>query len=258
MTIKLYVGITCIPGREEYLEKTLTSFTQQKVLPQKVFVSYCKNYTRFPEKNFNKSIIEKFKNDELFEFIESDIDYGPATKFIIPIKKLLDIEKDNLNNTFVIVCDDDRTYYDYFLQVFNNLIKNNDKVVYTGYSEILDKNKNFKLAFGADGYNIKGTWFQKLLNWYDQILSVENFGKEVWFHDDYTTSSFFHYNNIQIHNTGKRSCPHHFYDDISLTARMKKLKDDRGSKRNSKCGMAYNAVRSKINNKIIEVTDYVI
>ena len=66
MTIKLYVGITCIPGREEYLEKTLTSFSQQKYLPNKVFISYCTKYTRFPDKNFDKSIIDKFKNDNLF------------------------------------------------------------------------------------------------------------------------------------------------------------------------------------------------
>ena len=41
--LKIYVGITCLPGREDNFEKCLNSFLNQSKLPEKVFYE---NYNR--------------------------------------------------------------------------------------------------------------------------------------------------------------------------------------------------------------------
>jgi hypothetical protein len=256
--LKIYVGVTCLPGRENNFEKCLNSFLEQKRLPEKVFISYCKNYRRFPDKKFDTNMIEKFKQYPIFEFIESEEDYGPATKFIAPIHRLKEIEKDNLENVHLIVCDDDRTYYDYFINRFHGLISENNEKVYTGYLEIIEKNKNLKIAFGADGYNIKGSWFDKLLNWYNKMLSIEPEGKETWYHDDYTCSSFFHYNLIPVQQTMKKSCHHSYVDEVSLTSMQHKKNDGRRSRLNSKCGICYCKIRSQCENNQDDRNKYII
>ena len=256
--LKIYVGLTCLPGREDNFEKCLKSFLNQSTLPEKVFVTYCKNYTRFPDKKFDTSMFEQFKEHSVFEFIESDIDHGPATKFIVPIKRLKEIEKDNLHNTHLIVCDDDRTYFDYFIGRFNELISQNNETVYTGFLEIIEKNKNFRLVFGADGYNIKGTWFDKLLNWKDKMLSIKPEGKETWFHDDHVCSSFFHYNKLNVTQTMKKSCHHSYVDDVSLTTMQHKKHDGRRSRLNSKCSGCYCQIRSQCENNQDDRNKYTI
>uniref|UniRef100_A0A6C0BTL7 Glycosyltransferase n=1 Tax=viral metagenome TaxID=1070528 RepID=A0A6C0BTL7_9ZZZZ len=256
--LQLYVGLTCLPGREDNFEKCLNSFISQKRQPNKVFVSYCSTYKRFPDSKFDIKLIEKFKDNELFEFIESDIDYGPATKFMASINRLKEIEQNNLDNTYLIVCDDDRTYYDYFIDNYYNLIKNDNDRVYTGYLEMLDKNKNFKIAFGADGYNIKGTWFDKLVNWYNTITSFEPEGKEAWYHDDHICSSFFHYNKLTVELTRKKSCHRNYVDEVSLTAFQNKRNDGRRTRLNSKCGMCYNKIRHNCNNNLDDRNKYLI
>lgn len=256
--VKIYVGVTCLPGREDNFEKCLDSFLKQKRLPEKVFITYCKNYTRFPDKKFDTTMLDKFNSESIFEFIESEIDHGPATKFIVPIKRIKELEKDNLHNTHLIVCDDDRTYYDYFISTFHKLICENNEKVYTGFLEIIEKNKNFKLAFGADGYNIKGTWFDKLINWNNKMLSIQPEGKETWFHDDYTCSSFFHYNKLPVQQTMKKSCHHSYVDGVSLTAMQHKKNDGRRSRLNSKCGMCYCKIRSQCENNQDDRNNYII
>lgn len=239
---KLYVGITCIPGREGHFDKCLGALKNQKKLPEKVFISYCKNYNRFPDKNFDKNLISKYKNDPLFEFIECEDDKGPATKFLAPWERIKVYEKGNYENTYLIVGDDDKEYYNYFIENFHKIIREDPNSVFTGYIEILNKSKNFSLAFGADGYNIKASWYDKLINWYNIITSIPGDGKEIFFHDDYIFSSFLHYNKIPIKSTRMRSYQHNWNDEFSLTTRMKKNHDDRGTRRNGKCWGAYNKV----------------
>lgn len=248
--INIYIGITCLPKRDNNFDKCLESFKSQDMRPKKVFISYCKNYIRFPELNFNIELIEKYKNDDLFEFIESPVDYGPATKFIAPWSKIKEIEKDNLENTYLIVADDDRTYRSYFIKLFNDQINTKKDWAWTGHSEILSKNSNpwFFLPFGADGYSIKCTWMDKLINWYNKIINIKPEGTHIFYHDDYIYGCFLHYNSIQVRDTQKSSCHHNYVDDVSLTARMKKMGDNRGSSRNQRCFGAYQKLKKMLEN----------
>jgi hypothetical protein len=256
--LKIYVGITCIPGRENNFDKCLNSFINQKKLPEKVFVTYCKNYVRFPDKKFDTSMFEKYKSNTMFEFIESEIDHGPATKYIVPIKKIKELEKDNLDNTHLIVCDDDRSYQNYFIERLNELITKDNEKVYTGHLEIIEGGKKLKLAYGADGYSIKGSWFDKLINWTEKMLSIEPEGKETWFHDDYVCSSFFHYNTLSVDVIGKKTYHHNYADEFSLSALQHKKNDGRRSRLNGKCGACYCKIRSQCENNQDDRNKYTI
>ena len=243
MSLKFYVGVTCLPSREENLKKCLNSFIKQNNKPEKVFVSYCKKYKRFPELSFNTSVLEEFKNNSMFEFIECEEDYGPGTKFVAPFKRFKELEENNLENSYLLVADDDRTYYDYWIQTFNSILKANKNSVVTGHRDI--HNNGFSLIYGADGYSIKGTHYEKLVNWFHLNISRPR-GNECWHHDDHIVSSFYHYNKIEILDTKKKSCHHSYVDQVSLTTRMKKRNDDRGSRRNGECGYVYSNIRGSI------------
>ena len=257
--ISIYLGLTCIPGREKYFSDCIKSLINQKKTAKKIFISYCENYVRFKDQHFDEKLIDEFKNEPVVEFIKLQEDKGPATKFLAPWPRIKELEKNNLENCHLIVCDDDRNYCDFFVEHFTNLISQDDDVVYTGYIDILNKEKGFNLIFGADGYNIKCSHYEQIIDWTNESLNTLPEGKESWHHDDFVVSSFLHLNKFKIKNTMKRMFSNKpFVDDVSLTKRLKTVHDDRGSRRNSKCWAVYNKILFNLQNKKVDYKRFII
>ena len=117
--VDIYLSIAVIPGREDKLERCLKTIMKQEVMPKKIFISICTNYKRFPDKQYNRELyLNKYLENDLFELLETDVDYGPATKLIMPLLKLQKLE--NKDDVFILSADDDNEYQPNFVNTFTN------------------------------------------------------------------------------------------------------------------------------------------
>lgn len=222
--VEIYLSIAVIPGREDKLERCLKTIMNQDVMPTKIFICICNNYKRFPDIKYNRELyLNKYlEKTELFELLESDIDYGPATKLIMPLKKLQQLE--NKNNVYILTADDDNEYQKYFVNTFFNCARRQiPKTIWTGYAE--QRGKPMATAFGADGILLPLSELNNYMKYYD-IVTKDN--DEWFFHDDFIVSTYFYYKKFEIRKTSHLSkIVNEPWDDHSLTKRLE-LKHDTG------------------------------
>lgn len=223
----IYLSIAVIPGREDKLERCLKTIMKQEVLPKKIFICTCTNYKRFTDKTYNKELhLNKYlEKTDLFELLESDIDYGPATKLIMPLLKLQNL--DNKEDVYILTADDDNEYQSYFINTFYNCAqKKIPKLIWTGYAE--QRGKPMATAFGADGILLP---LNELGNYMKYYEIVTNHCNEWFYHDDFIVSTYFYYKKFEIRKTSHLSkIVNEPWDEHSLTKRLE-LNHDTGRMR---------------------------
>lgn len=214
--VDIYLSIAVIPGREDKLERCLKTIMKQEVMPKKIFISVCTNYKRFPDKQYNRELyLNKYLENDLFELLETDVDYGPATKLIMPLLKLQKLE--NKNNVFILSADDDNEYQTYFIKTFTNCAnQNKPKMIWTGYAE--QRGKPMTTAFGADGILLPLNTLDNYMKYYD-IVTKDN--SEWFFHDDFIVSTYYYFKKYEIRKTQHLSkIVNEKWDEHSLTQRL--------------------------------------
>ena len=173
------VGLSTIPGREKFLFKTLNSLLKQTILPNKIILSYCKNYKRFPNKKIDLNILNHFKTDRI-ELVETE-DYGPITK-------LFGIIKSNVKrtrNTCILLLDDDLIYKKDMIYLFKTqYIKLRGAYSFMVY---FNQENDCFVGQGADGFLIPNQYLYMIENYYKLCLKKD---ERLFFHDDLVISKY--------------------------------------------------------------------
>lgn len=114
-SIPICVGMAAVPPRfnaEDFLYRIDHILYGQTYEVDKLYITVPKVFNRFQE-CLSLSVLDKLRTNAKIEIIETDIDYGPASKFLGP----LIYKRADIYNKFLVLLDDDR-YYN------NNLIEN--------------------------------------------------------------------------------------------------------------------------------------
>jgi hypothetical protein len=106
---KVVVGLSTIPSRIPYLEKTLASLSKQSLKPDNVFISVSKVSTRekveYPIKELTH-MMRKFFPKGVGKVAVTPEDYGPLTK----LAGMLMNPANSNPNTIMVTVDDDQSY----------------------------------------------------------------------------------------------------------------------------------------------------
>ena len=107
----IIVTLTTIPSRLSHVELTIDSFSNQELQPDLIVLNIPKVYNRnFELTDSHHKIIKRLSKKEKVS-INRCTDYGPATKLLGYIENKVINEED-----IVIICDDDRVYYNTFIK----------------------------------------------------------------------------------------------------------------------------------------------
>ena len=198
----VYVCLTTIPSRasNEILVQNINNFIKTQTYDfTNLLITIPKKYKRFKE-NINDKVKKKLKSINKVKIIESDKDYGPASKYLGPLMN--NYIKDN---DLLIVIDDARIYnknlvkhlvtayrsfnqYEYFSGLWSHFFDKSYKYLSNDYLEITihqEKNEdNFKFGNGLGGFfgfamNIKNK--KEFINYNLKILEIIN---KSFFHDE--------------------------------------------------------------------------
>ena len=162
------VSLTTVPSRFKSVQKTLISIEKQILKPDKIFLNIPNNFRRFENHSFNiNHLINNFENLE----ITKCIDYGPGTKLLGSLEKILEYE-------YVVLIDDDHLYDKIMLKIFHDqFCKNkNDTYSFCVY-QVLD----CQIGQGADGFLINTKFVKDIKSFFDYYV-MNN--EKLFYNDD--------------------------------------------------------------------------
>lgn len=114
---KAVISLSVLPARFKHLEPTLSSITDQTLLPEKIIINLPRNFKR--DKS-NYVIPDYVNNHPLVEINWIEHDMGPATKILPTIEKFK-----NEPERLIIVLDDDQIYPHGLVE---NFVKNSEEL----------------------------------------------------------------------------------------------------------------------------------
>tara|TARA_Y100000590_G_C15506774_1_gene933830 strand:+ start:102 stop:833 length:732 start_codon:yes stop_codon:yes gene_type:complete len=193
----IYVSLSTIPERLNYLKESIDSLLKQTKKPDKIFINIPNKYQRFSE-IVKDNQIPKF-NNSIVEITRCE-DCGPGTKLLGSLDKIK-------KNSLLILADDDHFYKNYMIEKFYYYYSKESN---NAYSFFVYPVENFPVGQGADGFAINTNYLQGIKNFYDKIVKNNN---ELFLNDDLWISYFLYFlkkNKI-----------------YSLQTQIKKEKDDK-------------------------------
>lgn len=256
--MKLYCCVTSIPPRAHRLSIIINSLLNGDVIPDKIIITLCEKYNRFDEK-YDMKYLEEFKNNDKIEINIIEEDLGSCTKLIGSLDKILEDEKDNLNDIYLISIDDDLCYTKGFIKEMKKCIKKEPNTHWTGFSEkkATGLKGGINVGFSADGFSFR---LSELINFKEYCLKLINRCDAFTLHDDLLFSSFLLLNNKKIKRMGVPSRTMKGYprmDKYSITMKSKNDSDPRGVIRDRRCFGTYLNMKNnnELNKYILEVSD---
>jgi hypothetical protein len=185
----IYVSMTTIPSRFKNIFPCIDSLLNQVFLPTKIIINIPLQYDfRFNNYVISEDEIQEFKNryshTDKVEVYRCNYDYGPGTKLVGLLKN-----KIPLDNSFIVLVDDDVVYKNTFLEGFIPYLTENSVASYWVYDYM-----DLKIGQGVDGFLIHGKLLSKFLKYYKLIKDEPC----VNYHDDVYLSFFFQILNIPI------------------------------------------------------------
>ncbi len=197
MSIPIYVSLTSIYSRQEYLYECLSKLLKQRLLPNKIFIYLSEERSYhddgFKNKEIDNSKLKNLINNEMFSVI-----WG---KDMGPYGKLLPLLKSKLDEDCIIITLDDDTSYDFDL--IKNLVEDYDKhkcvISYRGFTPKMENLNNFdyfkrvdnidkhlyNFATGKGGILYHPSFFkntQDLIFRNDIFMETCKFADDVWFY----------------------------------------------------------------------------
>ena len=188
--IKLYASVTSIPGREYYLVKAIDSLLKQKISLDKIYITICDSYVRFPNEQFNVKVLNKYKNNNIIEINTNSPDFGPSTKLFGSYNKIMRLSH---NTKFIILIDDDSIYDELF--IFNFYEKLKKSYVKNAYCGDCYFYKTMFMGQGYSGFAVNIDVFNKYELYYSYFVKKYPL---VFYHDDFIMSSFLKLKQMNI------------------------------------------------------------
>lgn len=188
------ISLTTIPTKFDNLYLTIDSLINQTVLPNKIIINIPKLYNF--RMNNNEISIDKINNfidyySKFNVFINLlNEDYGPGTKLLGLLNSDI-ITNIDINNTYIILVDDDLIYKPYMIECFDNYIKLNNCNICSFYRYNYN---NIKIGQGSDGFLIKLNILDKFLDYYNIIKDYDY----IKYHDDFYISYYLYLLNKNI------------------------------------------------------------
>lgn len=190
MKLNIIIGMTSIPDREDCAVETIKSILNQSLLPDKIILTICNTYERFPNKKYNVNYIKKNIDNPLLKIHYSDVDYGPISKLFGTMDEISIFEQ----NTFIILIDDDLIYKPYMLQTFyNNIIKDSSNA----YSFLTHYNKanNCYVGQGSTGFVLNVDILDDIKRYYHDCILYD---KRLYYQDDLIISTYLSYKKCKV------------------------------------------------------------
>lgn len=203
MDCKIIISLTTIPSRINYIEETLKTLFNQDYPIDHISLALPSKWKREPHRSCE--IPTFISNSSKIKILQSDKDWGPATKLIPLLQQIKSIEE-SIENTYIVVVDDDRLYpknmvrslveisqkypqtaiclggsvisYDPERQTHQH--KGFSEKIYHSYN--LDQNNlSVDIMRGQNGFLIKPYFFDDDLYDYDQAPKSAFFTDDIWF-----------------------------------------------------------------------------
>lgn len=143
----IYIGITTIPSRMALLPNILSAFLNQSYKPKKVFISIPKFSERFQQEyKIPKNLLLFIQqHNDFMEIIRCEKDYGPATK-------LLGCFQHVPNDSYILICDDDRfASFDFVEKFHTTLIEKEEPIRIIAGRYACQPGDTIKTPWGCNG-----------------------------------------------------------------------------------------------------------
>jgi hypothetical protein len=202
----IIISLSSIPSRflHTHFEDTITSLYNQIIKPKYIILNLCNTYKRFENINIEEIKIKgnylknKYEN-LIINFVE---DNGPITKIL----GLINLNEILSEDDKIIIVDDDwkcintlTYYYNLAYELYNCdaiFINENNLINWDEWWEKREFNKkhniiyeNYKgLIFGWLTYSIKYKYLNKLLEYYNYMISIN---ENIWLYDNLIISLFY-------------------------------------------------------------------
>jgi hypothetical protein len=208
---KIYVSLTTIPCRFKNIYPCIDSLLNQLFLPTKIVINLPITYNfRFGNTSISEEDIQEFNqhysHTDLIKIIRTSTDYGPGTKLVGILKN-----KVPLDNSFIILVDDDVIYKNNFLQGFIPYLYEKSVASYWiyEYSDII-------IGQGVDGFLIHGELLKDFLNYY-KIIKNE---KYINYQDDVFISFFMKIKGITINKVNSNETIYDNYNNCEALSNL--------------------------------------
>lgn len=231
LTPKIVVSLTTIPSRGAELLRNVKKFikTQNQSIDT-FFINIPKQYKRFKEK-ISPRIIEELQKIPKVVILNLENDVGPASKYLGPL------ENENMDQTLLIIIDDDRLYnynlvrhfliayrsfpqYEFYAGLWNYFFNKKYKYLTNDFLEITIKQEknipNFQFGDGLGGFFgfcLKLENKEKFIRYHYDIFSRY---KKSFFHDEGISMNYIKNNELPIVYLKQVGCLH--YDKESVDA----------------------------------------
>lgn len=191
----IVVHFTTIPPRFPYLQYTIQSWLNQSIPVDKIVISIRENYKHFGVLQSPERVgINSYKklSDKISIQILDGKDHGPNDKIIGALtfcKKM----KENKNNLYIIICDDDLAYHvDTVKSYFSPTpIQTSTPTIYTHFATTQRLPGIFHLQ-GADSYMLPSYFFENttLSEYIDFLDKSMKECPDTFYQDDYMISYY--------------------------------------------------------------------
>jgi hypothetical protein len=167
----IIVGLTSFPGREKSIGKSINTILKQTKLPDKIIISICHDYKRFPNILYDERYLEKYKNNEKI-LIHKCQDYGPMTK-LFGILDYYNNKKIKLKNSLIILMCDDCIYKPWVIEKIHERFKLNPKRAYC-YSLNYNYANKCDVIDGNSAPSLNSNMTKNMMNYYNSCIEYDH------------------------------------------------------------------------------------
>lgn len=195
--LPIYISMTTIPARLQYIHKTIDSILEQTVQPIKIFLNIPKRYYRFPDEKISKELCDELEGKyEILKINYIEEDYGPGTKLLGTLitnneKPILD------NNGIIILIDDDVVYQNNMIELIVNAYKEHNKMNIS-FSFYTYEYNNITVGQAVDAFSIPVYCLNNIIDYYKTIINYDMLPSSIFLYDDFWISYYLHKKNIEI------------------------------------------------------------
>jgi hypothetical protein len=181
---RVVVGISTIPSRIEHIGATIASLRSQSRVPDVIYLSL----PRYSVREERPYVLPDFLRDAPgVEVIWTDADYGPGTKLLGCLERVLD-------DDIVVLLDDDLRYKRFVLEYLAGAIRNASEAA----SFFVYESRGLRVGQGADGFAMMGLAARQCSAVREDLFRYPS----LRYHDDYWVSFLLRGAGVRVTDLG--------------------------------------------------------
>ena len=188
--IPVFVGITTIPSRIQFMQPCLKSLLDGTLVPDRIFVSVPETSLREQTGYEIPGFFSKPEFAGKIEIIRTKQDDGPGTKLLGMLPKII-------QPSYVVIADDDVVYKPFFLQ---GLIEHQRLDHDSSFSYFAFSLGGMRCGQGVDGFSFWSPHLAGIADFYQAHIA----GTDMMFHDDMWISFYLMTQGIKIKSLAHR------------------------------------------------------